>query len=439
MPSDALSPLRALLLGLALAGLPALLAAPLFATSAHAQDDDDDDDGDDDDDDGGGGGSYSDGGSGSIWDDDDDDDRPRRVQRPRVVRQPLLEQAPDEVVVEGYAAAEREAFVAEGFAVLAETDTRLLLGVPASLDVPEAIAAIQVLAPTALAAPNAYYRSQAVPAECSGALCNHWQAVGWPPVSVDPLCRFAPHIGVVDTGVNLAHGMLENADVTLETIGTTGAEPSETKHGTAVVALFVGDAGERVPGLAPAARLLVVDPFGRAGSDERSDVFALANALDRLGEASVDIASLSLAGPDNVILKAAVERLQTAGIPIVAAVGNAGPRAEPLFPAAYARVVGVTAVDGRERIYRRAVQGDHVAFAAPGVEITTAASISGVRPQTGTSFAVPFVTTALAAAMADGKGVAAAVTQLSDTSRDLGEPGRDPVFGWGLVQIPAPC
>lgn len=442
MLSNALSPLRTLLLGLALAGMPALVLMPLSSGTALAQDDDDDDGGDDDDDDddSGWGGGDNDSDDSSIWGDDDDDDQPRRTRRPRVVAAPpLLERAPDEVVVEGFAVSEREALVAQGFVVRAETETRLLLAVPPNLDVPGALAAITAAAPSAIAAPNDYYRSQAVPTECSGALCDHWQAVGWPPVSVDPLCRFEPHIGVVDTGVNVEHAMLADADVTLETIGTTGTEPSEKKHGTAVVALFVGDGSDRVPGLAPAARLLVVDPFGRAGSDERSDVFSLANALDRLGEANVDIASLSLAGPDNAILAAAVTRLRAADIPIVAAVGNAGPRAGVLFPAAYPGVVGATAVDGSGRIYRRAVQGEHVAFAAPGVDIATAASISGVRPQTGTSFAVPFVTTAVAAAMADGKPLDAALTQLSEASRDLGEPGRDPVFGWGLVQIPAPC
>lgn len=183
----------------------------------------------------------------------------------------------------------------------------------------------------------------------------------------------------------------------------------------------------------------MIDPFGRDDSDERSDVFSLVEALDRLGDQDVTIASLSLAGPDNPLLADAVARLQAQGIPLVAAVGNAGPRSQPLYPAAYPGVVAVTAVDGAAQIYRRAIQGDHVSFAGPGVAIPTAASISGVRPQTGTSFAVPFVTTALAAAMADGTLAEDAIAALARNSRELGEAGKDPVFGWGLVQIPSPC
>jgi hypothetical protein len=41
--------------------------------------------------------------------------------------------------------------------------------------------------------------------------------------------------------------------------------------------------------------------------------------------------------------------------------------------------------------------------------------------------------------MAQGAPAADALDVLTQTSQDLGEPGRDPVFGWGLVQIPSPC
>lgn len=443
LPLSSIS-LRAALVALGLVALPPLVLAPFFATSVAAQEDDDDDgDDDDDDDDDGGGGS---------WDDDDDDDDSgddepwtggyifrQRAPAPAPIAVPLPEQADDQIVVQRLGPDGRASLMAQGFSVLSESDDRLLLELPDDLDVDEALALLRETQPTALSAPNSYYRTQAVPMDCEGALCAHWDAVSWPPVTADPLCRFEPYIGVIDTGVNEDHAMLGGARLNVESIGTQGAEPSERKHGTAVVAMFVGAADDRVPGLAPAAELLVVDPFGRVGADERSDVFSLVSAIDRLAEAQVDVASLSLAGPDNPLLAEAVTSLQQAGIPVVAAVGNAGPRAAPLYPAAYPDVVAVTAVDARANIYRRAVQGEHVVLAAPGVEIATAASISGVRPQTGTSFAVPFVTTAVAAAMAGGVPAAQAVEALVQTSRDLGEVGRDPVFGWGLVQIPSPC
>lgn len=438
MPPTSTS-LRALLVVLGLFCLPALVMAPVFSQSALAQGDDDDDDDDDS------------GYSGNDTDRDDDDDifvtpsntiaRPRAQPRPQPVAPPvvLLDQAPNQIVVQSLGVEGRVQLLEQGFNVLSEDVGRVLLEVPRGLDVATALEQAALAAPNSLVAPNSYYRSQAVPDACMGELCQHWEAVGWPPVTIDPLCRFEPLIGIIDTGLNLEHDMLGGAKIRLERIGSTGTAPSEEKHGTAIVALFVGAGNSRVPGLAPAADLLVIDPFGRDANDERSDVFSLVQALDRLGREKVGVASLSLAGPDNPLLAEAVARLQVEGIPLVAAVGNAGPRSEPMYPAAYPDVVAVTAVDGAERIYRRAVQGDHVSFAGPGVAIPTAASISGVRPQTGTSFAVPFVTTALAAAMADGTLAEEAIANLASSSRELGEAGKDPVFGWGLVQIPAPC
>jgi hypothetical protein len=425
---------------------------PFGAMAALADDDDDDDGGDDDDDDDGGSWSGDDDDDDDFWGDDDDDDfRPRAAPVVRAPAPPppppLLTQAPDEIVVDGLRDDDLARLEADGFAVISrddddDDDGRLtLLRVPGGMDVPGALDAVAGLLPTLAAAPNSYYRNQAVPQGCDAAICEAWQAVAWPPAEIGGACHFAPHIGVVDTGVNLEHDMLRDAQVTVETLGSAGAAPSGARHGTAVVAMFVGDSTGRVPGLAPAAQLFVVDPFGTAGGDERADIVSLVSALDRMVETGVDVVNLSLAGPDNPLLAAAVARVDAAGIPIVAAVGNDGPNAGPVYPAAYPQVIAATAVDAQGRVYRRAVQGEHVHFSAPGVEIATAASISGVRPQTGTSFAAPFVTTAIAAGLAvnGDEGVAAVVEALARDSIDLGDPGRDPVYGWGLVQIPSPC
>lgn len=358
----------------------------------------------------------------------------------RAAPAPPPEQAPDEIVIGGLDGAILRLLQDRGFALMAGGQLpapRALLRIPAGLTVAEALAVAVGLAEGRAAVPNTYYRTQAVPAECVGAICVDWAEVGWP---ASPLaaCAFTPHIGVIDTGVNRDHDMLATADITVETIGATGAAPSEARHGTAIVAMFAGDPGGRVPGLAPAARILVVDPFGTVDGEERADVFGLVQALERLIAAGVDVISMSLAGNDNPLLAEAVAAAQVAGIPLVAAVGNAGPAAAPLYPAGYPGVVAVTAVDRSGAVYRRAVQGPHVTFSAPGVEVVTAASISGVRPQTGTSFAVPFVTTAVAAALAAGHS-SDLIGYLGAAARDLGEPGRDAVFGWGLVQIPSPC
>ncbi len=84
----------------------------------------------------------------------------------------------------------------------------------------------------------------------------------------------------------------------------------------------------------------------------------------------------------------------------------------------------------------RATRGDYVAARCAGRVDPTAAAGGGEATQSGTSFAVPYVTVAAASLLSrDAALDAAAVSQyLSTTARDLGRPGRDPVYGWGLFR-----
>ncbi len=344
---------------------------------------------------------------------------------------PRFSEAPGEIVVRRLEPMARQTLIAQGYTIKAEAGPVLLLTLPDDLDVTGAIAAVVALDPGAVAAPNAFYRNQQADDGCEAAICGMWRTVG-----IVDACPGTPFIGVVDTGVNLEHEVLGKADIVVERFGAVPEAPSDSKHGTAVAALLVGARDSRTPGLIPDARLFVADPFSATAGDLRADTFGLVSAIDTLVAAEVDVINLSLAGPDNSVLRATVaEAVVTT--PLVAAVGNAGPNASPLFPAGYDEVVAVTAVDRRDRVYRRAVRGSHVDFSAPGVEVPTAASVRGMRPQTGTSFAVPFVTAALAAARhADPqKPLTEVLATLRDEATDLGASGWDDVFGWGRITL----
>ncbi|MEO1102190.1 MAG: S8 family serine peptidase, partial [Pseudomonadota bacterium] len=175
--------------------------------------------------------------------------------------------------------------------------------------------------------------------------------------------------------------------------------------------------------------------------DERTDAYTLVRAIDIVSENDISVLNLSLAGPANTTLEEILTEVAEAGIVIVASTGNGGPRAEPAYPAAYDNVIGVTAVTRSGRVFRRAGRGPHVDFAAPGVEVWTAASVRGVKPRTGTSFATPFVTASVALAQAAQNltGHDEVVDALAAAARDLGEDGRDDVYGHGLIQAPPSC
>jgi subtilisin family serine protease len=131
-------------------------------------------------------------------------------------------------------------------------------------------------------------------------------------------------------------------------------------------------------------------------------------------------------------VEAAVRAALARGHVIVAAVGNDGPAAAPLYPASYPGVVGVTGVDARNRALPEAGRGAQVDFAAPGSDFS-AATIGGRSAAIrGTSYAAPIVAGLLARRLSGGDG-AAAQAALAREAQDLGPRGADRTFGAGLV------
>ena len=120
---------------------------------------------------------------------------------------------------------------------------------------------------------------------------------------------------------------------------------------------------------------------------------------------------------------------------LVAAVGNDGPAAPPLYPAAYDGVVGVTAVDAQRRVLIEAERGPQVMFAALGADIKAANLDHGLTGVRGTSFAAPTVAALLAAPLPapDKDAARAAIAELAKQAIDLGPTGKDFTYGFGLV------
>jgi subtilisin family serine protease len=140
------------------------------------------------------------------------------------------------------------------------------------------------------------------------------------------------------------------------------------------------------------------------------------------------------------LLEHAIKQLALQNQVMVAAAGNDGANAEPAYPAAWPGVIAVTAVDGRLNVYREANRGDYVELAAPGVDIWAARAGAGGAYYRGTSFAAPYVTAAMAAGQRRGNSSRSGDRQrLRQQARDLGEPGKDPVFGFGLLQTEGAC
>lgn len=234
-------------------------------------------------------------------------------------------------------------------------------------------------------------------------------------------------LGLIDGGV-AAHPSIAGR---VEQRGFATGAPSASRHGTAVASLLVGTGPVR--GAAPGRRLLAADVYGTDPAGGNAS--AIARALGWLVERGVAVTTISLVGPDNKLLAAAVLRARQRGMLIVAAVGNDGPAAPPAYPASYPGVFAVTGVDAKGRALPEAGRALHVDFAAPGDAVLAATGAQGTDRLRGTSFAAPLVAGRLAlrypAPSIDAIGPAVAALVME--ARDLGKRGRDKIYGHGLV------
>jgi hypothetical protein len=352
-----------------------------------------------------------------------------------------------ELVASGLDDDARTRLLERGYRILAESPLRaqqgltvMRLRVPRGIAIEAARAEVRALSGAPSADLNHYYRTQAAE-NCSNSACETLSLIGWSQTEAAECVR-QPVIGIVDTGIDTLHEALRGRDVEVLSLLRDGLKPSDKQHGTAVAALIAGAPETRTPGLLPDAKVIAVDPFHRGErADNRVDIFDLVRAIDILVSRSPDAINLSLSGPTNLLLEQSVASALKAGIPVIAAVGNEGPRAKPSFPAAYDGVIAVTALDKKLTVYRRAGQGEHVDFAAPGVGVWTATARNGVRRSSGTSFAAPFVTAAAALIKVGEPAIQPDELQrrLTAMTVDLGKKGRDKTYGAGMIRGGSLC
>lgn len=310
----------------------------------------------------------------------------------------------------------------------------LRLATPAAMSVPDAVALLKSRHPGVLVDANHRFRLQQGPNESQVRA-----AIGWS--GIDAACGGGVRLGMVDTPVDVTHPALAGQKVVYQSFILPKRQPAPGDHGTAIAAMLVGKPDSQgFGGLLPAAELLAGNIFTyNDQGGEAADVVAMMKALDWLSAEKVRVVNLSMAGTDNRIMHYAITQAAARGMVLVAAVGNWGTEEPPAYPAAYKESIGVTAVDSQSSIYSYANRGAYVAFAAPGVQLWTAVP-GGGKFQSGTSFAAPYLTAKIAAEMPAAGGTADLFREtLSREAVDLGAPGKDIVFGWGLVKQPPHC
>ncbi|MHA1564642.1 MAG: S8 family serine peptidase [Alphaproteobacteria bacterium] len=270
-----------------------------------------------------------------------------------------------------------------------------------------------------------------------------WQGAGLAVENVSPprvgsqVCGDGVRLGMIDTRVDPGHETLRSQNIIRRSFLDEDAVPAPADHGTAIASLLVGDPRESLGGLLPGATLYVAEVFKRREDGSlAAELYGVLQALDWLIDARVSVVNMSFETGENPVLSLILSKAVNEGLVLVAAAGNGGPDAAPAYPAAHAQVLAVTAVDRQAHAYRYANHGDYIDFSALGVGVRTA-SADGFQVQSGTSFAVPAITAAVAELIR--RGLAPDPVLIRETLRevvqDVGAPGRDDVFGWGVLNV----
>jgi subtilisin family serine protease len=238
-------------------------------------------------------------------------------------------------------------------------------------------------------------------------------------------------VAVIDSGVDDTHPALRG--VVAARHDSLPEQPERDRnHGTAIVGLIAAHGAVR--GVAPGASI----HHSRAFEFGRSTMDAILDSLDWAALQDVRIINMSFAGPRNGLMQRALEAARLRGIVLVAAAGNGGPKAPHAFPAAFDSVIAVTATDYGNRLMPEANRGPYVFISAPGVEVVAPVP-GGTDFLTGTSMASAILAGAIANLIrADPTRTPADIERaLRATAIDLGPPGRDTDFGFGLVNYRA--
>ncbi|MGN1385914.1 MAG: S8 family peptidase [Bacillus sp. (in: firmicutes)] len=259
------------------------------------------------------------------------------------------------------------------------------------------------------------------------------------------------NIAVIDSGVNRSHPDLKISGgacflaLSSDTNACANDYEDDNGHGThvaGIIAALDNDIG--VVGVAPEANLFVLKVLDEKGEGSTSSIAA---AIDWAVQHEMDLINLSLVAPeDDLILREIIRKAYNSNILIVAASGNKdffiGTEYNVGYPARYDEVIAVSAVDSNLGILEISLVGPAVELAAPGNAIISTYPLSlgkktGYYSMSGTSMAAPFVSAVAALYMEKYPDLSKAEIRslLQENAIDLGEPGRDSIYGYGLVQM----
>jgi subtilisin len=251
-------------------------------------------------------------------------------------------------------------------------------------------------------------------------------------------------VAVLDTGIDYNHEDLDanyrgGHDFVFD--DDDPFDDSFNSHGTHVAGIVAAEQnGIGVVGVAPEAELFAVKVLDGGGFGLEDWIIAGIEWAVRNG---IEVVNLSIEGPDARGLRDACDEAYAAGVLLVAAAGNSAAGGGAVeYPAADDSVIAVTGTDAADMPGYFSPIGEQLELAAPGVEVLSTVAGGAYQVLSGTSQAAPHVAGVAALAIlsntedlsGDGRVDHEDVRlMLRESAADLGDAGRDEIYGYGLV------
>lgn len=249
-------------------------------------------------------------------------------------------------------------------------------------------------------------------------------------------------VAVLDTGCQLSrdgstHPDLEGQIEAAEDFTGQGVDDLNS-HGTHVSGIIAArEDGQGIVGVAPRCKLLIGKVLDNSGAGASTWI---ARGVRWAYQKGAHIISMSLGSSSySREIHDAIKEAVANNVIVVAAAGNSGPGTIN-YPGAHPEVVCVGAVDAAGRIANFSSQNKEVDVAAPGVNILSTIPRNRWAKMSGTSMATPLVSGVIALVQSWRLKQNLSLLKPSDfqnllkmSSIDYGIIGKDPAFGWGLI------
>jgi subtilisin family serine protease len=207
-------------------------------------------------------------------------------------------------------------------------------------------------------------------------------------------------------------------------------------HGTFVAGLIAANVDPSgIIGVAPQIKIMDLRFLSSNNYFWESDWDKFIEAVNYAVDNGADIINLSIYSyktppPDfHQAIKRAIEH----GIIIIGIAGNNSSSVR--YPGKYDEVIAVSAIDETDRLASYSNFGPEVEIAGPGTDVSSIVAGGGYGRSSGTSFAAAHLTGTIALLLSLHPDLSLAQLRdvLAHSSHDLGSPGRDEKFGYGLV------